>query len=1350
MSLNYYAPRSCYEAVDDKTGRARTEEKPLASYRDCPAYVLLGKPGSGKTTAFKEEAKRPGCEYVTARDFITFEIRPEWRDKTLFIDGLDEVRAGRVDTLTPFDNIRSKLDRLERPRFRLSCREADWYGVGDREQLAQVSPGHDLKELFLAGLTKADLRQVLLENYHKTGAAASSFLEEAECRELADLIKNPQLLDMLVTAVAGGAWPETKSDTFKLACEKLLPAEWNRSHNDVNRTQIYGTEQLMQAAGLLCALLLLTQKYGFALSPADADEDYPFIGDVDSDQADLLPFAAKTKLFTTRDGRTEYSHRIFAEYLSACCLSDKILNKGLPTGRVLALMTGGDGGVVTGLRGVYAWLATLCHRQRPGLIRRDPLGVVLYGDVSLFDKEERLRLLEALRVHVEATKEPGLDYRNERSFGPFCQADMEQEFRAILESTERGTTQQCLLAYVLASMFHGEQLPGLSDAVAGLLQNPGCWPGNRGRALDLLIRFDDEQVLRKILTGIDSNDIIDPDDELLGTLIGSLYPEQVTPAEILNYLHPPKSSNYSGAYLDFWTDALVARSDAGQVAQLLDELVEKQGTLGRDLEEFSYRTMVGRLMARGLELFGDTMEMEKLSGWMDLGLDEYGSLSLGDSVEENEENSVIAWFKQHPEIQMRLFEYYLDNCGNSGDVNWRLCNIEQWLFDGTGLPDDYGRWCLHKAGTSDNEEVAKHLFTESVRTLEMETGNAGMSLELIENKVAEDARLEPCWEGLRSRNIPGHRQPGLERVKQREREKQEFIRFIRNNLADIKAGTATPGIFSQLGSVYYGYFIYSTGDTPLERLNNFFGNDSDLVQSVLKGIRRFPYREDIPGVMEIFRLIPRGGDNFRSVSLYSSPYRAAMEVPGTDILQLSEDKIEKALAFYFADGSGVEPAWYKVLLQQRPDLVAEIYIMYGMATLRAGNACRAVHSLAHDKNHAGVACRAALPLLESIRVRGTSRQLTSLAYLLKAAIRHADPDPLRELIEKKLLLKSMNTAQRVHWLAAGFILEPGQFTDRLVEFVSANESRVNYLGGFLLPRDNQWSPLDSLPPSTLAPLIRLFGLYYTPYSPLDSSDSDFSAFNTSTLTSKLIGRLATFPTDEATAALETLLEADELTKWHPVLTRSLHEQRRGKREAMFQRPGLEQVCSTLKNAAPANVADLAALTRERIRELSHWIKNGNTNDYRQYWIRGRNGRTRGRRHEEDCRDMFLSDLRQRLADLAIQAEPEGRYANAKRADIKVSYGGANGFQVPIEVKCNDSQDLWHAMRRQLIERYAQDPGADGYGIYLVFWFGRACTTPPGENSPKTPAELEKCLRRLLTHEEERKKISVCIVDCTGP
>ena len=1338
MGLNYYAPRSCYEFVKDDAGRDTKKTGDLSSYRDCPAYVLLGQPGSGKTTTFEQEATQPNCRYVTARDFITFDIKPEWHNKTLFIDGLDEVRAGRDDIFSPFDAIRNKLDQLERPRFRLSCREADWYGASDREELEKVSPNGTVNQLFLADLEDEDMLQVLVNNYHKTESDASSFLEEAGRRELMDLIKNPQILEMLVVAVGeGNEWPERKVDIFRLACEKLLLEEWNQTHNIANRNQIPSAEGLMQAAGMLCAVMLLARKQGFASIQPNADEDYPFIADMVDDDPGLLQLVAGTRLFTTHDGQTEYSHRIFAEYLSAYYLSNKIVNGGLPVGRVLALMTGDDGRVVSELRGIYAWVATLCHTERDRLIQRDPLGVVLYGDVSLYRKGDRLKLLHELSEQSASTATVDPKELQVPPNVALCQPDMVPELRAILQSTDSSERHRYLLHYVLESMSHGKPLPELSDTLASLLKGSDCWLRTRMQALEELIRFDDEQVLLAILTDIKQNVIPDSDGALLGILLRSLYPHLITPSELCEYLRP--HTNCHPEYSEFWRFDLDNHTNASHAAELLDSLVQRQALLNHSLDDFDCREMIGRLLVRGLGMFDNEMGVERLSGWLGLGLDEDGSSSLS---EREHVEYIRKWLEQHPEIQKNLVEHCLDKC--SREENFDLCTHKiAALLSYADLPEDYGSWCLDKARTSDDENIRSYFFTQSISTLVTGRGNNGMSLELVENTVAETNRLQRYWDEHRVREIkPEYSQHKLARKRRRDRQDQDrqvFLQTVRSNLRDIEAGTANYEIFKVLGSVYYGYFIDSQGDTPLDRLKHFLKGDTELIHSVLKGLRCFIDREDIPEMAEIFRAHMEN-----KYFVYSRPYRAGMDALAENVLQLDGDKFEKALAFYYTDGTDEEPVWYKTLVAERPEMAAKVYTMFGVMALRAGKSHIAgSYQLAFDENHRQVARFAVLPLLERFRTRSTSEQLAPLYDLLAAALQHADHNRLKELTEKKLSLKSMDAAQRTLWLAAGFILDSNLYDRRLIEFVSGKEARINYLSGFLSYRKHQWSPLSDMSLPASVSLIRLLGPYCSPCVITDH-DMRISSSDSSELIAELITRLAIFPTGEATGEIEALLQSDQLSTWHPQLKTTLHEQCLRKREAMFQFASLEKVLDTLNNGPPANAADLACITHARIRELAERIKYGNTNDFRQYWEKY----PEKRQHEETCRDRFLSDLRPLLENMQIDAQPEGRYAAEGRADIRVSFGGYN---LPIEIKCNDSQDLWHGIRKQLIERYTIDPGAHGYGIYLVLWFKYEDTPPHPESGPKpgTPAELEERLNQRLRNDEERKKISVCVVDCTA-
>ena len=143
---------------------------------------------------------------------------------------------------------------------------------------------------------------------------------------------------------------------------------------------------------------------------------------------------------------------------------------------------------------------------------------------------------------------------------------------------------------------------------------------------------------------------------------------------------------------------------------------------------------------------------------------------------------------------------------------------------------------------------------------------------------------------------------------------------------------------------------------------------------------------------------------------------------------------------------------------------------------------------------------------------------------------------------------------------------------------------------------------------------------------------------------------------------------------------------------------------------------------DRLNEISVRIRNGNTDDWKQYWNEDSRGRPTAPKHEESCRDAILSDLQLYLPNGINAALPEGHYADDKRSDMRIAY---LDFHVPVEIKKNSHPGLWSAIRSQLIDSYVREPSTDGYGIYLVFWFGKDCTQPsPVGKLPASPQELQ--------------------------
>ncbi len=236
--------------------------------------------------------------------------------------------------------------------------------------------------------------------------------------------------------------------------------------------------------------------------------------------------------------------------------------------------------------------------------------------------------------------------------------------------------------------------------------------------------------------------------------------------------------------------------------------------------------------------------------------------------------------------------------------------------------------------------------------------------------------------------------------------------------------------------------------------------------------------------------------------------------------------------------------------------------------------------------------------------------------------------------------------------------------------------------------------------------------------------------------------------DNAADAIALLVNDSNLGTWRSEIKRAQESHAWNSRMAKRQDFSVIHIQEVLRNGSPANAADLAALTTKVLKELADRIRNGQTNDWRQYWNwnYAQNIPT-APKHENDCRDILLSDLKEILSRYGIDAQPEGRYADENRDDIRISYGA--NLSVPIEIKKNSHRRIWHGISEQLVPKYTRNPNSDGHGIYLVLWFGAdpkymKMLSPRGR-VPKKPEELKSMLEEQLDP-MLKNRINVVIID----
>jgi hypothetical protein len=366
---------------------------------DAP-LIVIGEPGAGKTELMQLASTKLDTDFIIASS-VTAGLDISASINTIIIDGIDEITA--YERVTPINKILSQLP--SDTRFILSCRAADWQDTVNKKIISQKWKKHPVVGRLLP-LSNEDI--ISFVNASGESLSGEDFFQEAQKRDVIELLRNPQHLHLLIKTVKSTGWPKTRVDLFKDASEQLVE-EYNDIHNSINRSQ-HSIEIKIEAAGFIFAQLLLSGKRGVR-SDGKGNVDCPAIHELSSDSIDndILTGVLSTKLFRpTGNNLFQPCHRTVAEFLGAKWLANALRNK-LSQRRLESLIYGRNYIVPTALRGLHAWIATLNSRIADSFIQRDPYGFFRYGDPSVLSISQSHTLLRSLE------KIAGLDpyFRNE-------------------------------------------------------------------------------------------------------------------------------------------------------------------------------------------------------------------------------------------------------------------------------------------------------------------------------------------------------------------------------------------------------------------------------------------------------------------------------------------------------------------------------------------------------------------------------------------------------------------------------------------------------------------------------------------------------------------------------------------------------------------------------------------------------------------------------------------------------------------------------------------------------------------------------------------------------------------------
>ncbi|CAN3990260.1 hypothetical protein MCBRY_001080 [Methylocystis bryophila] len=1316
-------------------GAEDATSRPFSEFVERTNIILLGDPGAGKTHLFYEAAAAEKARFIKARSFLNTPTRMLC-EQVLFIDGLDEKRAGRGDRDT-VDALVKKLFEVAPPKLRISCRAADWLGESD---LAAMSPFFDQQGgacvLHLESLSRSEQMSVLMAQ-GLGGDDIEGFLNEAAERGLGDFLENPQNLIMLWSTVKTGAWPATRRELFERSTRLML--EETNPERARSGGGSFSVAELRPVAGAVCAARLISDVDGISLTDQEGTPDIPGYRSLDLFPPEKVQAVLGRRVFDAGPEleTVDYAHRTTAEFLAADFLASR-MRKGLPFGRVMALM-GVDRHPASELRGLHAWLAVCLPEHADELIEADPYGVLTYGDAASLSPRSCAVLVRAL-ARLSHTN-PWFRSGNWQAqpIGALARPDMVLEFRAILNDPDSGFGIRSVVVDALAL---GTPLPAiLPDLETVLLRQVSPYAERLG-ALKALLRLGDagKAAIRSAFgkLGNSADDL-----RLRAAIVQALYDDPYGPDQVVALVNDTlqvRDTNRAGL---LWSLAeALPEQDLPAILDGIEPRAIDDSRFNRRIAEAG--SFYERILVRAWSSLGQ-FEPARVMGWLRRRL----------AFERSAGQDLHAALRATPDRLHLLAKDFFSRVPVD-DNRWLAYNRfrEATLFELS--PAALLAIATHAFDAAQMGSDRRSFLYEVVLSLSIHIApvHGTRAFDELYLRAEHDELLRPLRSAtvvveLPSNYFIGRSSRAPRDLNDRARQQREFDQ----NIDKIRSG-AHLGWLQHLALIYFGLYADSENNlSPRERIGAWLGEGR--VDAALEALAATLARNDLPSFNDV--LLPTAEDQhygwwYALIAGLNERWAA-----GQGLVGLSDDFLKGMLVFDLANpvwtreggkqGWAVHP-WRKELTERKPELVRDAYFAVAQLHLsRSANGVIGLRELLHEPAFEPYRPVIVLDLLRQF----PNANPPSLCELLDAI--SALPAIYQDFLKLAGPVISGTTAvderQYDLWMVTAYFIAPAQFENDVERRARSRPNLVFDLrdrSGFA----HRAQPHHALPLPMLEFIAKLTGSLFPETPAPESWQGDTNPWDASDHFRALVNMISASPSPEATDALQRLEADAQLAPYKSHLLYALHNQRQRRRESEYDRPDWLRTIGALANRAPATVADLHAVLLVHLRDLAHRIARENTDLFKKFWNVDSNAKLIDPRPEEVCRDDVVDLLRPALLPLGVTVEPEGHMVADKRADISAAMPGR---KILCELKRNYHAEVWKAITGQLERFYAHDPEAKGFGIYVVFWFGkkraRPMPRPPKPlQPPKTPAEMESTLQLLLP-DDMRKRLAVIVMDVSG-
>jgi len=1313
-------------------------KREIGNFFDFHAFVVLGEPGLGKTTSFEYAAKQEAdAEFVRIGEFLSAPKLDHLRGKTLYLDGLDEHRS-RANGVDVMDAIIGRLKELGCPKVRISCRTAEWHGGKDLGALSSVSNGTPIVQLDLQPLTPEDIL-TLIPN-------SEDFIEGARANGLDEFLNNPQDFFLLHDFYREkNKWPENRSALMEGACKSLLK-ELNKAHYEAVDDWV-SDRDLTRASDYLASILMLSNVAGISSDRTTANKEFPSIHEFDGDLFAMKVATGRHVFKSAEKKRIEPKHRKIAEYMAARYLAARV-REGLPLRRVMALMTGIDGGTPPDLRGVYAWLVTQLSGMADHVLVHDPYGAIIYGDARAWTPSTKKSALAALQKLTK--KDPwfrGQDW-SRPALGGLSDPALVEDFQQLLLEDN---CESHLMSTILDAIAGGSTLSGIGDTLLDFVRRPDRPDSLRSSAIDAFDTACPERKadLMTLLDDVHTGNVSDKDQYLRGALLRILYPTVIGPDRVTDYLIKP-SGGIIAWYHMFVQHTIFEITDKNGL-RVLAQTFQNQNNSCEPDDEYNEGSFISKLIHRLIEEFGEEAITDELYSWLSMGIDKHES----SRIRGEEAKTIGAFLSTHDQIYIRLFfDFFKKRWSEEMDwhqIWWRF----RELVVHVSPPHEFPRALLVQLKQKMGTDEARALYELAcVLVMNEEPALSSVTIEELQEVSEKTPKFDGILERASKCDIEEWRQEDAirkrRRIEERETRQASNIQNIASHKADIESGSAV-SILEHYARVWFDLFLDIDHDaTPKIRLCQEVGDE--LAESIVSGFINSLHKSYFNTLEDIAEKDASNRNYYRGYLIL-----AAMDVlsaTGKDVvLKLPEDILRLAIAYEKANTVKKTAKWPMWLLIEKPDFYSRVLDDYWRTQLATNpERIKDFYVFNGDEPQLFIVVKILPGLLRDFP-KAHPRLLESM---LLNAIRFCPSEELLPLVANALTGRfSAESGQRTMWVATGFVIAKNDYIDRLKAQLRSNDREKWAARPILM--ENLWKRGEDaqlISPISHRKLVveLLGGVFKNVHFECSGMARRVSNQDEPTAANEirnLIHAFAQDPSDDAARALADLEENSTLSHWHMDVLYTIANQVRTARAARFTYPDVSQVVATLSNAEPANVADLKALVVDALKEVADEIRHGNTDGYKSFWNIGKHCKATDEHIDENtARDRLLELLRPKLRHLDISAEPEVRYADDKRADIAIY---CRGMKLPIEIKRDDHDKIWVAAENQLEKQYSRDPASEGNGIYLVFWFDGKCMVkhPKGFKMPANALELKITLKSTVP-ETSAGLIDVIVIDVSVP